>query len=113
MKVLTFLGQGVLLPVQALSAVSGLPHWMFLLGWLGFWSLIDFALMGVDKTRATKNAWRIPEKTLWLFALLGGAIGGYIGMQTFRHKTRHNIFRFGMPALIVFQILVVFWLLCL
>ena len=85
-------------------------HWAVVALWLCFTSAIDFALMGVDKWKARRDAWRIPESTLWLFALLGGALGGTLAMQVFRHKTRHWYFRFGFPLLTVLQIALLLWL---
>ena len=75
-----------------------------------FTSAIDFALMGVDKWKARRGDWRIPEATLWAFALLGGALGGTLGMQVFRHKTRHWYFRFGFPLLAVLELAGLLWL---
>ena len=66
---------------------------------------LAFALMGIDKGRAKKGAWRIPEKTLFLSALIGGSIGAILGMQVFRHKTKHWYFRFGMPLILVLQLI--------
>ena len=85
-------------------------HWTVLALWYGFAGAIDFALMGVDKWKARRDAWRIPESTLWLFALLGGALGGTLGMQVFRHKPRHWYFRFGFPLLTALQIALLLWL---
>jgi uncharacterized membrane protein YsdA (DUF1294 family) len=67
---------------------------------------MGFAFMGIDKWKAKKRAWRIPESTLFLVALLGGALGSLIGMYTFRHKTRHASFVWGMPIILVLHILV-------
>ncbi|MBR1848653.1 MAG: DUF1294 domain-containing protein [Lachnospiraceae bacterium] len=67
---------------------------------------MGFAFMGIDKWKAKKRAWRIPESTLFLVALLGGALGSIIGMYTFRHKTRHASFVWGMPIILVLHILV-------
>lgn len=67
-------------------------------------NLAAFCLMGVDKRRAKRNAWRIPEKTLFLVTALMGGIGGTAGMLFFRHKTKHWYFRIGFPALTVIQI---------
>ena len=66
-------------------------------------NLIAFSLMGVDKSRARRHKWRIPEKTLFLSALLGGSIGAIAGMQVFRHKTKHWYFVVGMPLILVCQ----------
>ena len=64
-------------------------------------NLIAFSLMGVDKSRARRHKWRIPEKTLFLSALLGGSIGAIAGMQVFRHKTKHWYFVVGMPCILI------------
>jgi len=60
-------------------------------------------LMGVDKWKAVRHRWRIPEKTLFLFACLGGSAGMLVGMYLFRHKVRVNLFRFGVPAVLILQ----------
>lgn len=73
--------------------------------WLAVINLIAFTLMGLDKWKARRDAWRIPEKTLFLAALLGGALGGTVGMHLFHHKTRHWYFRFGFPVLLILQLL--------
>lgn len=65
---------------------------------------IAFLLMLVDKQKARKNLWRIPEATLMGSALLGGSIGALAGMYTFRHKTRHPKFTLGIPAIFILQI---------
>ena len=67
-------------------------------------NLIGFFLMGLDKYKAKKNLWRIPESTLFIIAISGGSIGCIIGMHTFRHKTRHWYFVYGMPAILVLQV---------
>ena len=77
---------------------------MLLLFYLIFMNLLAFALMGIDKHRARRHKWRIPEKTLFLTALLGGSIGAIAGMQTFRHKTKHTAFVIGMPCILVLQL---------
>ena len=69
-----------------------------------------FQLMLVDKQKAKKKLWRIPESTLLLSAAIGGSIGSLAGMYTFRHKTRHLKFTLGVPAILVVQILAVFLL---
>ncbi|HIY16213.1 MAG TPA: DUF1294 domain-containing protein [Candidatus Intestinimonas stercorigallinarum] len=85
-------------------------HWAVAALLFCFTSAIDFALMGVDKWKARRGDWRIPEATLWAFALLGGALGGTLGMQVFRHKTRHWYFRFGFPLLAVLELAGLLWL---
>ena len=75
-------------------------------------NLIAFVAMGVDKRRARRHQWRIRERTLLLLAALGGSLGAWAGMAVFRHKTRHNRFRFGVPALLLAQLALAIWLLC-
>ena len=60
-------------------------------------SLIGFSMMGIDKQKAKRKAWRIPERTLILIAFLGGGPGSLLGMYTFHHKTKHNKFRILIP----------------
>ena len=73
-------------------------------GYLVVLNLIGFALMGIDKRRAVKKLWRIPESTLFIIALIGGSVGSIIGMKVFHHKTRHWYFVYGMPAILFLQI---------
>lgn len=81
--------------------LTALPLW----GWyLLAVNALAFALMGIDKSRARRDAWRVPERTLFLFPVLGGALGGLLGMQVFRHKTRHWYFRVGFSLLFVLHI---------
>ncbi len=68
-----------------------------------------FAMMGIDKAKARKGAWRIPEKTLFISAILGGSVGAWLGMYVFRHKTRHWYFVVGMPLIFAIQIGVIFY----
>jgi len=77
----------------------------YILLWVLVWSILAFALMGIDKWRAASRSWRIPEKTLFITAALGGSLGAILGMQLFRHKTQHWSFRLGMPAILAVQIL--------
>ncbi|MFR8549018.1 MAG: DUF1294 domain-containing protein [Lachnospiraceae bacterium] len=67
-------------------------------------NLIGFFIMGIDKSKARRNKWRVPEKTLFLIALAFGSIGILTGMYVFRHKTRHATFRFGIPAILILQV---------
>ena len=76
----------------------------YLLIYLLIINLIGFFAMLIDKHKAKKGKWRIPEKTLFLFALLGGSLGTTLGMNTFRHKTKHWYFKFGMPLILILQI---------
>ncbi|MBD5524923.1 MAG: DUF1294 domain-containing protein [Lachnospiraceae bacterium] len=75
--------------------------------YLVFINFISFITMGLDKYKAKKRAWRIPESTLFVLALIGGSIGSIAGMHLFHHKTRHWYFLYGMPAILIIQILIV------
>ncbi|WP_026651673.1 DUF1294 domain-containing protein [Butyrivibrio proteoclasticus] len=73
-------------------------------------NIIGFALMGIDKRRARRNAFRVPEATLFAIAIVGGSIGSILGMYIFKHKTKHWYFKFGMPIILVLQIALVVFL---
>ena len=75
-----------------------------------FVNLLGFALMGIDKRKAIKGAFRIPEATLFMVAIIGGSIGSMIGMYFFHHKTRHWYFVYGMPAILLLQLAAIFFL---
>lgn len=76
-----------------------------LLGYFVAINLIGFFLMGIDKYKAKKRSFRIPEATLFIVAIIGGSIGSIIGMYAFRHKTRHWYFIYGMPFILLLQII--------
>ncbi len=82
-------------------------------GFLLLMNLLCFLLMGADKSFARKGRWRIPEKVLFGVALFGGSLGGVLGMQLFRHKTKHLSFRIIFPLLLALHIaLTVFLFYC-
>lgn len=64
-------------------------------------NVVSFFMYGIDKRKAIKDQWRIPEKTLLMAALLGGSLGAFAGMQVFRHKTKHLKFLLGVPACMI------------
>ena len=74
-------------------------------------SIILFLVMGRDKALSKTRRRRVPEATLFLLALLGGALGGVLGMQIFRHKTQHMSFVIGFPLLALLQWGAVIWML--
>jgi len=78
--------------------------WYYLLGM----NVLAFLLYGIDKRRAIKDQWRIPEATLLGVAFAGGSIGAWAGMQTFRHKTKHWYFRILVPLCIVIHIVIIY-----
>jgi len=69
-------------------------------------NLLGFFIMGIDKQRAKRQEWRIPETTLFSVALVGGSIGCLLGMHVFRHKTQKPLFIYGMPVILVIQLLI-------
>ena len=81
---------------------------------IGYFVLVNLALMlvmKIDKIRAKDHRYRISEKTLWMMALIGGAIGGTLGMHRFRHKTKHKAFLIGFPVLAIVDVMVMIILL--
>ena len=70
-------------------------------------NLVGFVMMGVDKNRARKQAWRISEKALFLVSLIGGSLGTWAGMYAFRHKTKHTSFCILVPTFMIFQIIII------
>ncbi|WP_339228350.1 DUF1294 domain-containing protein [Oceanobacillus sp. FSL K6-2867] len=78
-------------------------HSSFLMYLIGV-NIMSFLLMYIDKRKAIKKQYRIPERTFWALAILGSSLGAYIGMNLFRHKTKHRSFMIGMPILILVNI---------
>lgn len=81
--------------------------------WCSVMSFICFMAMGIDKLKARAGKWRIPERTLFLLAAMGGALGGMLGMLAFRHKTKHKSFVIGMPLLLLLNISCIAGIICL
>lgn len=78
--------------------------------YLGLINLAAFALMFADKANARRKARRIPEKVLFLSALLGGSVGAIAGMYICRHKTNHLSFVLGLPFILLLQLAAALWL---
>lgn len=70
-------------------------------------NLITFLAMWIDKRKAKKGKWRISEGALFVLAILGGSIGGIAGMYIFRHKTKKNRFKIGLPFILIAEILII------
>ena len=70
-------------------------------------NIVGFFAMGIDKWKAKKNAWRIPENTLFGITALGGGIGTIVGMYTFRHKTQKQKFTIGLPTILILEIVLI------
>lgn len=68
-------------------------------------NLISFIIMYIDKQKAIKRRFRISEKNLFLLSILGGSLGMFIGMHTFRHKTKHLQFTIGVPLIFTMQLI--------
>ncbi len=83
----------------------------FILLYIVIINIVGFAAMGLDKRKAVKHLWRTPESVLFTIAIIGGSIGSILGMQLFRHKTRTWTFVYGMPAILVVQVILVLVLL--
>lgn len=73
--------------------------WLYIL----IMSILTFIVCGADKFAAQRQKRRVPEKVLFLLSILGGSVGMYLGMFTFRHKTKHWYFVIGIPAIILVQ----------
>ena len=72
-------------------------------------NLFGFLIMYIDKQKAKKGKWRIPEKTLFIITALGGGIGTIAGMYTFRHKTQKIAFVIGFPLITIIEIIAVIY----
>lgn len=83
-------------------------HLLFI--YLAIINAISFLLMLVDKYKAKKNLWRIPERTLMGFVAIGGSLGALAGMYLVRHKTKHLKFTVGIPVILFLHVLIAVWL---
>jgi uncharacterized membrane protein YsdA (DUF1294 family) len=72
-------------------------------------NIVTWILFGIDKWKAKRNKWRIPEATLLFFAVIGGSIGALCGMYLFHHKTKHKKFFIGVPLILLLQIAVIIY----
>ncbi|NLD49847.1 MAG: DUF1294 domain-containing protein [Clostridiaceae bacterium] len=71
-------------------------------------NIFGFIIVGIDKYKASKKLWRIPERNFFIMAALGAAPGVYLGILNFRHKTKHLAFMAGIPAIFISQVIVLF-----
>ena len=79
-----------------------------MLNYLIIWNVIVFLTYGIDKLKAIKNGWRISEKALIGMAFLMGGVGAYLGMQTFRHKTKKLKFNILVPLAVIFNMAIIY-----
>ena len=99
-----------------LSYLHSSCKWTILVDMGIFWlylltiNIIAFLLMKNDKQRAIRRQARISESNLLLFGLLGGSLGEYLGIYAFKHKTRHHKFTYGLPLIMIIQLLFLYWL---
>lgn len=77
--------------------------------YLAIVNVVAFFAYGIDKWKAQRNRWRIPESVLLGLAAVGGSVGAWLGMRVWRHKTQHKKFKYGVPALFVAQVALVVW----
>ncbi len=73
-------------------------------------NLFAFFIYGLDKLKAKRGRWRISESFLLMWAVIGGSIGAWAGMKIWRHKTRHNKFKYGILAIMLFQVLLIIYI---
>ncbi|SHI44791.1 Uncharacterized membrane protein YsdA, DUF1294 family [Clostridium cavendishii DSM 21758] len=80
----------------------------YFIGYIIIINSYTFYLIYSDKKRARNKKWRIPEKKFFIFSILGGSIGTIASMKIFRHKTKHWYFKYGIPSILIFQILIIY-----
>lgn len=80
------------------------------IGYIIILNIVTFAVYGIDKVKAKKGAWRIPEKSLLLLAFVGGSLGAVAGMRFWRHKTLHPQFKWGVPLILLFHLALIAYL---
>lgn len=89
-----------------------MSEFKLLLIYMIFVNVVTFLVYGVDKLKAKQSWWRISENTLIALALIGGSIGALLGMYLWRHKTQHKKFKYGVPVILVLQIVLIVVLMC-
>ncbi|MBP5387388.1 MAG: DUF1294 domain-containing protein [Prevotella sp.] len=80
------------------------------LAYLAVINLVTFITYGIDKLKAKRSKWRISEATLLALAVVGGSLGAWLGMKVWHHKTLHKKFKYGIPAIIILQLLAIGYL---
>lgn len=78
--------------------------------WLIIINILTFAVFGIDKKKAIDGKFRISESALFLLSILGGSLGGFIAMHTFHHKTKKWYFKFGIPLILIAQVLLIIFI---
>ncbi len=73
-------------------------------------NVVTFLVYGIEKWKAKQGSWRISEATLLILAVIGGSIGALLGMKVWRHKTMHKKFKYGLPLILIIQIILIGYL---
>ena len=73
-------------------------------------NVVTFFLYGIDKQKAKHSRWRISEATLIWLSVLGGSVGAWLGIKVWHHKTQHKKFKYGIPLILIIQIVLVGWM---
>lgn len=89
---------------------SGIEMTEALLYYLIAINVVTFLFYGIDKWKAKQGSWRISEATLLILAVIGGSIGALLGMKVWRHKTMHKKFKYGLPLILIIQIILIGYL---
>ena len=77
---------------------------LLLVAYVAIINTLAFIVYGIDKLKAKKGKWRIPESTLLLLAIIGGSIGAWFGIKVWHHKTLHKKFKYGIPLIVITHI---------
>ena len=72
-------------------------------------NVVTFFVYGIDKLKAKRSKWRIPEATLLCLAVIGGSIGAWLGMKVWHHKTQHKKFKYGIPLILIIQVVLLMY----
>ena len=83
---------------------------LLLVAYVAIINTLAFFVYGIDKLKAKKGKWRIPESTLLLLAIIGGSIGAWFGIKVWHHKTLHKKFKYGIPLIVIIQIVIAIYI---
>ncbi len=73
-------------------------------------NVVTFFVYGIDKWKARHKRWRVSEAALLMLAVLGGSVGAWLGMYVWRHKTQHKKFKYGVPLILLAQIVILYYI---
>ena len=93
-----------------LADINGIEMTEALLYYLIVINVVTFLVYGIDKWKAKQGSWRISEATLLILAVIGGSIGALLGMKIWHHKTMHKKFKYGLPLILIIQIILIGYL---